>query len=421
LTGYSYIQAAALYAEASHSAFRFPELAKGMSPLDGIMVPTFGSLYLIVTFLFPFVAIRSLGAEKQSGALKLLVQLPYPVPILLLAKLAAISFAWLALLFPCLLALGFWAGAGGHLDSTEVANLILGHFLYALIIAAISLFAAALAESASSAALAAVGANFAFWILDFSATGNDGLLKSLSGLSLTAVLRSFERGIFSMPAVLGSCAAALGIFSLAGTWLHPAGSPRTRLAWAATILVLTALGLLASDQAPLFVDASEDRRNSFSRAEESGLKQASGRLEIEVFLAREDPRLYDLELSILGKLRRAMPDVEVIYTGEKFAGALAGGEDLYGQVVYRYKGQERWSRSSSEEEVLPLVFEVMGLSLPVKEEASDYPGYPLLVQTAWPKISFFGLLPLSVSLLWLTIQHPRENKRKIYGATECNK
>jgi len=35
--------------------------------LDGILVPTFGAYDLAVTLLFPFVAIRVIAAEKESG------------------------------------------------------------------------------------------------------------------------------------------------------------------------------------------------------------------------------------------------------------------------------------------------------------------------------------------------------------------
>src|SRR5262249_8894027 len=80
LVGYSFFQAAALYGEASSAARDSPVLASGLSPLDGVLVPTFGALYVAVTLLFPFVAIRTLGREKETGALRLLVQLPYRVP-----------------------------------------------------------------------------------------------------------------------------------------------------------------------------------------------------------------------------------------------------------------------------------------------------------------------------------------------------
>ena len=96
LVGYSFFQAAALYGEASSAARDSPLLASGLSPFDGVLVPTFGALYVAVTLLFPFVAIRALGREKETGALRLLVQLPYRVPTLIAAKMTAIFGAWLA-------------------------------------------------------------------------------------------------------------------------------------------------------------------------------------------------------------------------------------------------------------------------------------------------------------------------------------
>jgi ABC-type transport system involved in multi-copper enzyme maturation permease subunit len=405
LTGYSYIQAVTLYAEASRSALKYPDLARGISPLDGILVPTLGSLYLAVTFLFPFIVIRTVGAEKQSGALKMLVQMPYSIPSLVAAKLAAATCAWSVMLWPSLLALAFWQGAGGHLAGAEVANLVLGHFLYASVIASISLLAAALAESSASAAIAAVGVTLGFWVLDFAAAGNNGVLKSLAGFSLTTVLRSFERGIFSFSAVVGSLAAALGLMLVAGTWLHPGRSTGARLVRSAVTLVMTVIVILAVSQAGLFGDATEDRRNSFSRTDESVLKKAQGRLTIEVNLAAEDPRLYDLERSILGKLKRALPDVRVIYADVGMDKVLAGTDDQYGQVVYRHKDRQAMSRSTSEEEVLPIVFEIMGLNRLPSDESATYPGYPLVAGTYWPKMAFSILLPLIALLLWVITQN----------------
>src|SRR5215468_10724303 len=42
LVGYSFFQAAALYGEASSAARDSPLLASGLSPFDGVLVPTFG-------------------------------------------------------------------------------------------------------------------------------------------------------------------------------------------------------------------------------------------------------------------------------------------------------------------------------------------------------------------------------------------
>src|SRR5215216_6599155 len=95
LVGFSFFQAVSLYSEASVAALSSPALASGMSPFDGVLVPTFGGFYVAVTLLFPFVAIRVLGHEKESGALRLLSQLPYRTPTLIGAKLIAIFTAWL--------------------------------------------------------------------------------------------------------------------------------------------------------------------------------------------------------------------------------------------------------------------------------------------------------------------------------------
>ena len=127
LVGYSFFQAVALYSEASVAARGQPMLASGLSPLDGILVPTFGAFYVSVTLLFPFVAIRALGREKETGALKLLVQLPYRIPTLIAAKLAAITTAWLICLIPIASALVLWLSFGGHLNALETGNLLCGH------------------------------------------------------------------------------------------------------------------------------------------------------------------------------------------------------------------------------------------------------------------------------------------------------
>src|SRR6202795_2616973 len=94
LVGYSFFQAVSLYGEASAAGLKSPVLASTLSPLDGILVPTLGAFYVAVTLLFPFAAIRVLGQEKESGALRLLVQLPYRSRTLITAKLVAVLAAW---------------------------------------------------------------------------------------------------------------------------------------------------------------------------------------------------------------------------------------------------------------------------------------------------------------------------------------
>ncbi len=406
LTGYSYIQAAQLYGEASRSALGVPELARGLTPLDGILVPTFGAVYLVATFLFPFIVIRTVAAEKQSGSLKLFVQLPYSTPVLLTAKLAACMVGWAALLLPGLLAVALWRASGGHVDGVETANLILGHFVYALVIAAVSLLAAATTEGLASAGILALAVTLGFWVLDFAAAGDSGLLADLSSLSLTHLVREFERGIFSLPAVLGSLVVVLGLMAASGICLHPGKRALHKCALILPLAAAIGAGTFAATRIHVFRDATEDRRNSFSSTDEAELRAITGRLTVELHLSAEDPRYHDFERNILGKLCRTLPDVEAVFADRGLQHVLTGGnDDHYGEIIYSLGGRSATSRSTSEEEVLPLILGLAGRQRRAPENSVDYPGYPLIAQTYAAQIAFYYVLPAVVFACWWLAQH----------------
>src|SRR3981189_705272 len=221
LIGYSFSQAASLYGEASVTGLQSPVLASSLSPLDGVLVPTLGAFYVAVTLLFPFVAIRVLGLEKESGALRLLVQMPYRSSSLIAAKLAAVLAAWVLSSVPALSALAIWRMFGGHLSAPETLNLLFGHLLYGLVVGAIALFAASVSESAATAAIITLAFTIGSWVLDFSVAGHPGLLEWVASLSLTQVLRTFEQGLLSLGLVIGIGTARCGFAALATVWLPP--------------------------------------------------------------------------------------------------------------------------------------------------------------------------------------------------------
>src|SRR5258708_33889530 len=88
LVGYSFFQAVSLYGEASTAGLQSPVLATTLSPLDGILVPTFGAFYVAVMLLVSFVGICGLGLRKVAGGLQLLVHVTCRSPTLITAKLA---------------------------------------------------------------------------------------------------------------------------------------------------------------------------------------------------------------------------------------------------------------------------------------------------------------------------------------------
>src|SRR5712675_184412 len=315
LIGYSFSQAASLYGEASVTGLQSPVLASSLSPLDGVLVPTLGAFYVAVTLLFPFVAIRVLGQEKESGALRLLVQLPYRSPTLITAKLAAVLAAWMLSSIPALSALIIWALLGGHLSAPETLNLLFGHLLYGLLVGVIALFAAAVSEGAATAAIVTLAFTIGSWVLDFTVAGHPGLLSWIANLSLTQVLRTFEQGLLSAALVMGIGTAVCGFAALATVWLPPGVHVRTKLFHSLACVLAAAIVLGLATQIRFSVDVTEDQRNSFPVADQRVLAKLAEPLVVTIHLAAEDPRYADLQRTVLAKLERAMPNVSIRLAG----------------------------------------------------------------------------------------------------------
>jgi ABC-2 type transport system permease protein len=406
LVGYSFFQAVSLYGEASSAGQDSPALASSLSPLDGVLVPTFGGLYLVATLLFPFVAIRTLGREKESGALALLVQLPYRVPTLLLAKMAAIFGAWLAAVICAASALAVWLALHGHLHVPETLNLVIGHVLYGILVGAIALFSASISESAATAAIITLAFSIGSWVLDFALTGQPGVLGWISRLSLTQTLRAFEQGLLPAGVVLGIVAAIGGFAALAAVWLHPGIPVSTKVIRSIACVAIAAAVIALSTQVALSVDVTEDRRNSFPAADQRALAELREPLIITVHLAPEDPRYVDLRRNVLTKLERAMPRVTVrlATTGQSVVGSAS--DEAYGEIEYSYAGRSDRSRSTSPREILPLVYTLAGRPIPEPIAGQEYPGYPLLADGSPALAWFFGGLPLLIIVVWWCIRRP---------------
>jgi hypothetical protein len=400
LIGYSLFQAVSLYGEASAAGVQSPVLAAGLSPLDGILVPTFGAHYVAVTLLFPFVAIRLLGQEKESGTLRLLIQLPYRPVVLAAAKLAAVLAAWLVVSIPVLSALVIWRALGGHLSAPETSNLILGHLLYGLLVGAISLFAAAISESAATAAIIALGFTIGSWVLDFTVAGRPGMLGWLAQLSLTQVLRPFEEGLLSAGLIAGISAAICGFTGLSAVWLPPGRAIGSKLVLSALCILATAMTIGAAVLLRVSVDLSEDHRNSFPVADQRALATMAEPLVVTVHLAPEDPRYTDLQHNVLAKLERVMPNISIRLAQGRQSFVANASDDAYGQIEYSYGPRSDISRSTSPMEILPLLYALAGVQPPAPISGGEYPGYPLVAGGEMVFAWFFAGLPLIIALLW---------------------
>jgi ABC-type transport system involved in multi-copper enzyme maturation permease subunit len=404
LIGYSFVQAVSLYREASAAALQSSAATPTLSPLDGILVPTFGSFYVAVTLLFPFVAIRVLGQEKESGVLRLLVQLPYRSSTLILVKLGAVFAAWTMVSVPVLSSLAVWVLLGGHLAASETVNLLFGHSLYGLLVGAIALFAATISDSSATAAIVTLAATIGSWVVDFTLAGSSGLSAWIAQLSLTQTLRNFEQGLLSAGLVMGIVAVIAGLAALSSVWLPPGTPVRVKFFRSVPCTLLTFAALGVATQIRTSVDVTEDRRNSFSPADQALLETLRRPLIVTVNLAAEDPRYIDLRRNVLGKLERAMPNVSIALAGVRQD--IAGTSDRYGQIEYSYGGRSDVSRSTSPREILPLLYALAGTKLPAPMPGADYPGYPLVANADATLLWFFCGLPLLITFAWWRSRQP---------------
>ncbi len=377
------------YAEVSRGG-----LPQALSPLDGILVPTFGIYDLAAMLLFPFVAIRAISAERDSGAWTLLQQAPPSVARMVAAKAATLLGAWIVAWTPGILALGLWMSYGGHLNAGELSSVLAGYFLRGLLTIGIAMAAAAITRSASSAAIVTLAFTVGTWVLDFIAAGRGGRLAMLAAYTPANALRAFETGLLSPGKSVALAGVAGAGIALASIWMAKGLVARKALLLAVALVTL-AFGV-ARIPPSADIDLSEDRRNSFSPEDERALRAISQTLTVTVHLAPEDPRLTDLEHNILAKLTRTLPHFAVIYDAPGRTGLFDNSH--YGEVWYEMSGQRVMSRSTTEPVLLEVIYALAHTQAAAASHAS-YSGYPLDASPRYAWLLLGVLWPLAMAVL----------------------
>jgi len=407
LVGHGFITAVGLYAEMSGNGGP-AALPQGLTSLDGVLVPTWGAYDLAATLLFPFVAIRMISAEKESGALKLLLQLPGSLVSKVVAKGLVLLLAWLVAWLPGIAAIVLWKLYGGHVYTPETLNLLLGHLLRGLLSGGLAVAAAALADGAASAAIITLAFTVGTWALDFVAAGRGGFVQQLASYTPTAALRSFEQGLLRFNALLVIVLLSCAGFGLAVIWLHTGRTIVSRLLRTLVLLIVAGTAVWGAAHVHTSWDVSENRRNSFSAADDAALRRIDQPLKITIFLSPEDPRLTDFEQNVLRKLRRSLNNLQVVYAATSQTGLFEGG-DHYGEIWYELGGQKLVDRSTIEEVVLEQIYKLANISAPERSDADAFPGYPLAAQPKYAAVIFYVVWPLLVILL-ATRSHKRHKK-----------
>ncbi len=396
LVGFSFIGAVRTYAEASGLNGTAAGVGEAFSPLVGVWAPTFSACELAAVFLLPFVAIRLVAAGRQSGALRLELQQPMPAVVQVTTKAFVLTLGWLIALAPPLVAVVLWKNYGGWIYPPELAAVALGHLLNAGLTIALAAAMSALSEHPSTAAILTLGVTVGTWILNFVAAVNGGWWERAAGYTPTAMVAEFQHGLIRLAVVLVASALTAAGLVVAAIWLRSGVSARRRtfesIALAAAASAVVATAALATPS----WDLSEDRANSFSRADEAALRRIAAPLRIEVHLAPEDPRRVDLEHRVLGKLRRVLPSTEVRYVSATSIGLFEQSSPHYGEIWYDLGGRRAVSRMTTVEGVLEVLYDLAGVAPPAASDEVAFRGHPLAVLPRGAAWVFYGIWPALV-------------------------
>ena len=123
---------------------------------------------------------------------------------------------------------------------------------------------------------------------------------------------------------------------------------------------------------------------------------------VTVHMAPSDARVVDLDRKVLARLKRAMPRVTVRIADSGHASPLGtAGEADYGEIIMTYRGRSATTRSTGAGEILPMLYELAGVSSPAPSTtAPDEPGYPLVADASNSAVWFYGVEPFAFAAAW---------------------
>jgi hypothetical protein len=396
LVGVSFIAAVRTYAEASEGAVYGGAVA--FSPLDGIWAPTFSAYELAAIFLVPFVAIRLVSGDRLSGALKLELQRPMPTVLRLLAKVLVLVAGVGAAGLAAIVSIVLWRSYGGSVYLPELASVGLGHLLNAGLTITVAMAAAAAAEHPSTAAIVTLALTVGGWAIEFLAAVHGGPWAAIAAHTPSAMVGQFQRGLVRLDILLSALALAGGALSVAAIWLPP-GRGRRKRAGLTTVALLATIGVVAAaSQATASWDLSENRRNSLPRSAEAALRQIAEPIAIEAHLAPRDPRRFDLDVQVVRKLRRIVPDLQVRYVARTSIGLFEQADAGYGDIHYEVGGRRQTTRITSAEAALNALFTLSGIA-PDDEEDPPFHGHPLTAEPGGAAAAFYVVWPAVVLLV----------------------
>jgi ABC-2 type transport system permease protein len=393
LVGVSFISAVRTYAEVSGLNGTSAGVGEALSPLIGVWAPTFSACELAAVFLLPFVAIRLVAGDRQSGALKLELQQGMSPFARITAKALVLLAGWLVAMLPPLSAILLWKSYGGAVYAPELVTLAFGHLLNAGLTIGLAAAMSSVTEHPSTAAILTLGVTVGTWIVSFFGAVQGGWWERAAGYTPAAIVAEFQHGLLRLDTVLIAMFVTLTGLGLAAIWMRLGTEVSRRAYESAGIAVLAAGCIFGCTFLHASWDTSEARGNSFSEGDERAIQKIHSPLRIEAHLAPEDPRRIDLEHHALSKLRRIMPELKVQYLSASSIGLFEQNTAGYGEIWYDLGGHRTMSRMTTAEGVLEAIYSLAGVTPPVEKDEEIFRGHPLAAPPTGAGVVFYVLWP----------------------------
>jgi ABC-2 type transport system permease protein len=393
LVGISFISAVQTYGEVSGLNGTSAGVGEALSPLIGVWAPTFSACELAAVFLLPFVAIKLVAGDRQSGALKLELQQGMSTFARITAKGIVLLAGWMVAMLPPLSAIFLWKSYGGTVYPPEVITLAVGHVLNAGLTIGLAAAMSSFTEHPSTAAILTLGVTVGTWIVNFFGAVQGGWWERAAGYTPAAMVAEFQHGLLRLDTTLVALVLMVTGLGLSAIWMQLGTEAKRRTCESIALCAVAATGIAVCTRLTPSWDLSESRGNSFPEADELALRRIHAPLSIEAHLAPEDPRRLDLEHHALSKLRRVMPAVEVRYVSSTSIGLFEQTRPGYGEIWYELGGRKTMSRMTTAEGVLEEIYGLAGVTPPAENEEKIFRGHPLAAPATGAGPIFYAAWP----------------------------
>jgi len=216
------------------------------------------------------------------------------------------------------------------------------------------------------------------------------------------MVAEFQHGLIRLDVTLIAVACMLAGFGIAAVWIRLGVAVSRRLYESIALAAILGGTIFLCTFATLNWDFSENRMNSFPKADEAALLQIRTPLRIEVHLAPEDPRRVDLDNRALHKLERLMPKVKIQYISATSIGLFEQTSAHYGEIWYDLGGHRQMSRVMTPQGVLENIYSLAGIAAPQNDD--EFRGHPLAVPPRGAVLIFYVLWPVLTITLGFLLQ-----------------